>query len=102
MVEKSDIGHALQPRWEPQQAPWKPRHRLLPEIMGRLVFDPQLTKPDALVLENLAADIRAETTEKPVEAQGLAKRVANGHASKQGESPVNGTGMYSYFLPNPP
>lgn len=74
------------------------RRRLLPEIMVRLVFDPQLTKPDALVLENLAADIRAETTQPQVEHQGLAKRVANGHTN--GESPANGSGMYLHFIFN--
>lgn len=93
MVEKSEIGHTHTALLVTSTSAVELRHRLLPEIMGRLVFDPQLTKPDVLVLENLAADIRAETAEKQVEHQGLAKRVANRHASKQGESPANGSGM---------
>ncbi|KAL6358978.1 hypothetical protein LRP88_09176 [Fusarium phalaenopsidis] len=58
--------------------------------MDRLVFDPLLTKPDALVLESLAADIRAETTEE--KHQGLTKRVANGHSNR--ESPANGSAWH--------
>ncbi|KAH7144097.1 hypothetical protein B0J13DRAFT_584931 [Dactylonectria estremocensis] len=63
--------------------------------MGGVVFDRGLTKPDALVLQSLAAGLRVESTEKEQTQHGLAKRVTNGHVSNGRVPPNNEPSMQS-------